>query len=133
MKILMTVDPEIPVPPLQYGGIERIVDGLAHEYTNLGHEVIMLAHPDSSCSGVQRVIGWKGKTASMKKDILSNARQLFQVAKRFNPDVIHSFSRLLYLYPILLCSKYNVVQCYQRAISARSTQLGQFLCQNRLQ
>ena len=25
LSIVMTVDPEIPVPPLHYGGIERIV------------------------------------------------------------------------------------------------------------
>jgi hypothetical protein len=28
LRIAITVDPEIPVPPLLYGGIERIVDML---------------------------------------------------------------------------------------------------------
>jgi hypothetical protein len=29
LRIAITVDPEIPVPPRLYGGIERIVDMLA--------------------------------------------------------------------------------------------------------
>jgi len=29
MKILLTADPDLPVPPKLYGGIERIVDLLA--------------------------------------------------------------------------------------------------------
>ena len=34
MRILMTVDPEIPVPPRTYGGIERIVDALVKALMN---------------------------------------------------------------------------------------------------
>ena len=33
MKIAITVDPEIPVPPVLYGGIERIVDMLVRSVT----------------------------------------------------------------------------------------------------
>ncbi len=48
MKILIPVDPEIPVPPKLYGGVERLVDGLIKAYTKLGHEVHLLAHEDST-------------------------------------------------------------------------------------
>ena len=41
MKILITVDPEIPVPPTNYGGIERIVSSLSEEFTKQGHEVYL--------------------------------------------------------------------------------------------
>ncbi len=48
MKILITVDPEIPVPPVNYGGIERIVDRLIQSYSSEGHLVYLVAHPEST-------------------------------------------------------------------------------------
>ena len=47
MKIAITVNPEIPVPPILYGGIERVVEMLIDEYLKLGHEVVLFAHNDS--------------------------------------------------------------------------------------
>jgi hypothetical protein len=37
----------IPVPPVGYGGIERIVDALLRHYRAAGHTVGLVAHPDS--------------------------------------------------------------------------------------
>lgn len=48
MKILLTADPELPVPPRLYGGIERIVDLLATGLQSCGHEVGLVAYPDST-------------------------------------------------------------------------------------
>ena len=39
MRVAITVDPNIPVPPLHYGGIERIVDFLARGLVGRGHQV----------------------------------------------------------------------------------------------
>ena len=36
MRILLTADPEIEVPPRLYGGIERIVDGLVRRLRTRG-------------------------------------------------------------------------------------------------
>ncbi|HMP30144.1 MAG TPA: hypothetical protein PKD85_11115, partial [Saprospiraceae bacterium] len=58
MKILITVDPEIPVPPLNYGGIERIVNSLINEYTSLNAEVYLLAHKDSSNPNTFKSNSW---------------------------------------------------------------------------
>ena len=41
MRIALTVDPELPVPPIHYGGIERIVDMLARGLAERGHEVTL--------------------------------------------------------------------------------------------
>ena len=60
MNILLTVDPEIPVPPKGYGGIERIGDRLAKFYQENGHRVFLLAHPDSTCKFTVKNIAWKG-------------------------------------------------------------------------
>ena len=61
MRILITVDPEIPVPPKLYGGIERVVDGLAAELRARGHQVGLLAHPESGCK-VDFFRPWPGRS-----------------------------------------------------------------------
>lgn len=123
MKVLVTVDPEIPVPPIYYGGIERIVNSLVIRYQEIGHQIILVANPASDCRGAEKIVGWQGLNSRSKTDILKNSRQLLKVAKKFKPDIIHSFSRLLYLYPIFLTTKIPVVQTYQRAINPISTGL----------
>ncbi|RYG26694.1 MAG: glycosyltransferase family 4 protein, partial [Chitinophagaceae bacterium] len=99
MKILLTADPEIPVPPRLYGGIERILDALVTGYVARGHEVTLFAHHDSQVPC--RLIAWKGKQSHGTNSILSNTRQLFFHILREDYDLVHSFSRLGYLVPIL--------------------------------
>jgi hypothetical protein len=48
MRIAITVDPEIPVPPVQYGGVERIADDLVQGLVGRGHQVTLFAHPAST-------------------------------------------------------------------------------------
>ncbi len=121
MKILLTVDPEIEVPPANYGGIERIVDGLAKEYAAHGHEVFLLANPASTCKYTNGNYGWPALRSGGAINILKNASMLRRVHNEIRPDIIHSFSRLLYGYPLFLFSNTPFVQSYQRKISARST------------
>jgi glycosyltransferase involved in cell wall biosynthesis len=111
MKIALTADPEIPVPPLFYGGIERIVDMLAQGLTEQGHEVTLFAHAGSRVSC--RLIGWKGRTSHRLSDTFSNAKTLYQWARKEKFDIIHSFGRLAYLLP-LLPSKIPKIMSYQR-------------------
>lgn len=59
MKILLTADPELPVPPRLYGGIERIVDLLITGLQNLGHEVALVANSESTSSANQ-FFPWRG-------------------------------------------------------------------------
>ena len=47
MRVLLAADPELPVPPVLYGGIERIVHMLAGGLVGRGHDVALVAHPDS--------------------------------------------------------------------------------------
>lgn len=49
MRIGLIAAPWIPVPPLGYGGIERVVDSLARGFTAEGHEVRLAAASDSTC------------------------------------------------------------------------------------
>lgn len=123
MKILITVDPEIPVPPTNYGGIERIVDSLIGAYKEQGHQVYLVANPESSNKEAVKIYGWPALHSRGIKNVNKNRKYLYKVTKEVKPDTIHSFSRLLYLYPIFLKTKVPVIQTYQRAISPKSTQL----------
>jgi glycosyltransferase involved in cell wall biosynthesis len=49
MRIGLIAGPWIPVPPLTYGGTERVVDSLARGFTAAGHEVLLAAPSDSTC------------------------------------------------------------------------------------
>lgn len=126
MKILVTVDPEIPVPPEFYGGIERIADSLIAKYASEGHQVYLLANKGSTSAKAKQIIGWKRARSGGILNILLNSFQLLLVCFRFKPDVVHSFSRLLYLYPLFFFTKVKIVQSYQRAISQASTLIAGF-------
>jgi len=49
MRIAVIAPPWLPVPPPGYGGTEVVLDGLARGLVDLGHEVLLIGHPDSSC------------------------------------------------------------------------------------
>jgi len=110
VKVLLTVDPPIPVPPVFYGGIERIVDGIATGLAGRGHSVALLAHPDSTCP-VERRFAWRPERSAL--DAARNALVLLRSAREFRADVVHSFSRLAYLLP-LLAARIPSVMSYQR-------------------
>jgi glycosyltransferase involved in cell wall biosynthesis len=121
MRIALTADPELPVPPIRYGGIERIVDMLAKGLVARGHDVTVFAHRDSRTSG--NIIRWPGISSQSIKDTLQNSSLLAMhvFANRF--DIVHSFSRVAYLAPILPLSIPKLMT-YQREISRRSVSLG---------
>jgi len=132
MRILLTVDPEIEVPPVKYGGIERIVDGLAKEYTRRGHEVYLLANPASTCQHTIKNFGWPALKSGGIANVIRNTLKLTAIHREVKPDIIHSFSRLLYGYPIFLLAKTPFIQSYQRAISARSTSCARMVAGRKL-
>ena len=129
MRILLTADPEIPVPPALYGGIERIVDMLARGLVARGHEVTLMAHPQSATAG--RLVAWPGGKSQSKADTLRNAAALTREVTRGRHDLVHSFSRIAYMLPILP-SRLPKLMTYQRAISRRSVRLGHTLSRGTL-
>lgn len=120
MNILITVDPEIPVPPKLYGGIERIVEMLINGLVAKGHHVFLMANKDSTvnCS----LIPFKGQSSFSKKDTLDNIFQIVQVVKQYQIDVIHSFSRLKYL-SFLLRKNIPKIMSYQREPSLKGIKI----------
>lgn len=125
LHVLITVDPEIPVPPHHYGGIERIVDMLVRGLMARGHEVSLLAHPASTTPA--RLVPYRGQRSGSLVDAVRNMLQVRQCARLLPPvSVIHSFGRLAYLLPVLRSSVAKV-QSYQRHVTPRSVRLGRML------
>jgi glycosyltransferase involved in cell wall biosynthesis len=119
MRILITADPELTVPPNLYGGIERIVDLLVTGLQKRGHTVGLVAHPNSTCPA-SSFFPWWGKRSQHKLDMVKNAIALSTAVRQFQPDILHSFSRIFYLLP-LLSSRLPKIMSYQREPSYRTT------------
>jgi glycosyltransferase involved in cell wall biosynthesis len=130
LRIALTADPELPVPPLHYGGIERIVNMLARGLAERGHEVTLFAHPDSTCP-VHKV-AWCGGSSRMLFDTARNAATLAWHVARERYHIVHSFARLAYLAPILPL-RIPKLMSYQRAISPRTTALAHRLARGTLE
>lgn len=124
MKILLVMDPGIPVPPKGYGGIERIVALLAKGYLDSGHEVDILASRGSAVAGcTMHIIGEDGfppLKKTMNKAIITAWKFLHKHRNRY--DLVHNFGRLLYLLPILN-HPVKKLMCYQREITTRNIML----------
>lgn len=101
VKILLIADPHLPVPPLGYGGTERVVHALDNALHALGHQTVLLAGAGSRTPG--RLILHR---APQNESWISRSyrKTLFQplslLAAR-GCDVVHNFGRMDYLYSLL--------------------------------
>lgn len=114
MRILITVDPVIPVPPLLYGGIERIVDFVARGLHQRGHEIFLMAHPESKTAGTLVPYGAPPHWGTGPR-----CTELWQVGselwhRRNRLDVILSWGRLAALVPVLPVRGLAKIQRYCR-------------------
>ena len=100
MRLLLTADPEIEVPPRLYGGIERIVDVLVRRLKAMGHQVGLVAR-EGSTTPADVFYPWPGKSSLSRGDTLANMWALWKAKRDFRPDLLHSFSRIAYLAPHL--------------------------------
>ena len=131
MHIALTADPELPVPPLLYGGIERVVAMLAAEFNARGHRVTLFANPESKVPGVE-LVSWPGANSRSRRDSLRNAITLWRHVQSLQPDLLHSFSRIAYLLPVLSLPIPKLMS-YQRPISRRTVQLGHAVSRGNLE
>jgi len=125
MHIALTTDPELPVPPRLYGGIERVVDLLVRGLVERGHEVTLFAHPDSDVPC--RFIPYGG-SSQRPLDVLRNTLSVSRLVFR-QPDIVHSFGRLAYL-AVLLPTRIPTIMSYQRKPSQGRVQLAARLARN---
>jgi glycosyltransferase involved in cell wall biosynthesis len=114
MRIAITADPYLPVPPTHYGGIERVIDLVARELAARGHEVTLIAHPGSRTTarliayGRPPHTGWRARAG----ELVDLGGALWRL--RHDVDVIHSFGRLAALPPVLPLRRLPKIQSYQR-------------------
>ena len=99
IRVALTVDPELPVPPLHYGGIERIVDMLARGLVARNYQVTVFANSESQTAG--QLIPWPGRSSQSKVHTALNAATLARAVFSGKFDIVHSFSRMAYLCPVL--------------------------------
>ncbi len=130
LRIIITVDPEIPVPPTHYGGIERIVDMLVRGLEARGHRVYLFAHPESRAGA--RLLPYAGRRSQSVIDTFFNTMQVWREWRRLEKiDLIHSFGRLAYLLPALPM-QIPKIQSYQRSVTSRSVRVGNLLSKGTL-
>ncbi len=82
---------------------------LINEYILLGHEVTLIAHPQSKPSKDCKLITYR----SEKEDLLYNTYLITKTYLKYEFDIIHSFSRLLYIMPLLPFGVQKIMS-YQR-------------------
>src|SRR5262245_59301549 len=110
------MDPLIPVPPVHYGGIERVVGDLASGLVSRGHRVTVWAAPGSRPAGRLEPYGREGEWTrwSNARNTLALTARLWRRPRRF--DVVHNFGRLAYLGGVLRW-RLPKVQTYMRAVN----------------
>jgi glycosyltransferase involved in cell wall biosynthesis len=131
MRVLLVMDPFIPVPPHHYGGIERVIADLDEGLTERGHSVTLWAAPGSRSSGVLEPFGRVDEWSSW-----SNARNALRLTARFLQcagefDVVHNFGRLAYLTSIFH-QDIPKVQTYMRRVNPRNMRRASYLGARRL-
>jgi glycosyltransferase involved in cell wall biosynthesis len=130
MRVLYAADPFLPVPPTQYGGIERVVASLARQALEAGHEVALLAHPESFIPGVTiypLAVGRSGANSDLSRNIF----RVRAAAREFQPDILHSFARLATLLAVLPASLPKIMS-FQRDPTPRTVRGAGYLASGSL-
>jgi glycosyltransferase involved in cell wall biosynthesis len=114
LRIAQVAPPLERVPPLAYGGTERIVHELTTELVRRGHEVTVFASGDSDVPGtlvptVDRALRPAGVEADASGWFLSTVQQVLDRADEF--DIIHSHLEWWSL-PLARVSKTPVVATF---------------------
>lgn len=113
LRLAIIMDIINPVPPIHYGGIERIVHMMVENLTKRGHRVTLFASDDSSVSC--RLIPFGHRRSQQLWVEWSNTIRLFTHLLRHcrEFDLVHCLGRTLYLLPLLpfLIPKVQTYMC----------------------
>jgi glycosyltransferase involved in cell wall biosynthesis len=130
VRILLTADAEVPVPPKLYGGIERVIDLLVGEFEQRGHAVGLAANREST-SSPSEFFPWPDDHSVGSRAAFRNGAALRRAVKAFAPDVIHSFSRLMWLLPLVGDGRPRIMS-FQREPTGRTIRLSRYLHHEKL-
>jgi glycosyltransferase involved in cell wall biosynthesis len=129
LRIALTADPELPVPPRHYGGIERVVDMLVRGLVDRGHEVTLIAHADSAPAC--RLVPYPGRSSLRRADTMANMLTVSRTLLSGGFDLVHSFGRIAYLLPMLPL-RLPKLMTYQREVTPASVRMGHRLSRGTL-
>lgn len=115
MKILLIADPHIPIPPLHYGGAERIVALYAKEFQNLGHTVHLLAGAGSRPYGGRLHLHRAPSSAYLSRAKCKIKFQFQSLWAARDCDVVYNFGRFDYLEGLLTLDK-SLLHCFQNPV-----------------
>jgi glycosyltransferase involved in cell wall biosynthesis len=116
-RVLVTADPVLPVPPRLYGGIERVIALLVDGLSRRGHEVTLIAHPESTVAC--ELVPYPGTSGRANGETVRHAALIAAEVRRRRPHLVQSFSRLAYLAAILPRDVPKVMS-YQRPVTRRT-------------
>jgi glycosyltransferase involved in cell wall biosynthesis len=91
MRIGLIAPPWLTVPPVGYGGTERIIDTLARGLIEIGQDVLLLTTGDSTCpvprqATLPRVVGVENASPTWE---LRNVIAAYDHARGAHVDVVH--------------------------------------------
>jgi glycosyltransferase involved in cell wall biosynthesis len=126
VNILLIADPHLPVPPLRYGGAERVAALYAAELSRLGHRVDLLAAAGSRPYG-GHLYNHRAPSGSWPSRAHRKLRfQLQSLAAARHCDVVYNLGRFDYMEallairkPLLHCFSHPVDQALIQAAEAR--------------
>jgi glycosyltransferase involved in cell wall biosynthesis len=118
------------VPPRYYGGIERIIDLLVTGLRARCHKVTLFAHPESATNA--QVISYRGRSSRSLFDTTRNSMLIARHVALGDYDILHSFSRLAYLLPLMPLGLPKLMT-YQRDITRRSVAVAHAVSRGSLQ
>lgn len=96
MRVALIADPNIPVPPLKYGGSERIIAALCRGLVAAGHQVRLLAGPGSQNFG-ELIIHRRHRPSFVSRVYRKLLFQPLSLAAARDADVVHNYGRVDYL------------------------------------
>jgi glycosyltransferase involved in cell wall biosynthesis len=118
VKILVIADPIVPVPPVKYGGTERVIDLMCRGLAKRGHHVHLMAGPGSKDYGggltVHRVPSSNYFSRAYRKILF----QFSAWRAVRHADVVINYSRLDYL-ESLYRTKKPIIHWFQNPLTGR--------------
>jgi len=128
VRILVIADPHIPIPPVNYGGAERIIAFLCAGLAELGHEIRLLAAPGSKNYGGGLWAHGRPTLALRDRAFRKSLFQPTSLLASIGCDVVINFGRTDYLEALLRTSKPMLI-CFQNP--AHQTEMDWILSRRR--
>ena len=97
MKILIIADPHIPVPPINYGGAERIIAAYARQLSKLGHSIKLLAGVGSYIPNIETLIHKPPTLSRVSRAYRKLSFQVQSFAAARDCDLVFNHGRFDYL------------------------------------